>query len=153
MPQTIVSNDFVSLMAAAGVASVTAGNFSGPLLNAKVGLFTAPATPTKANVPADFTAPLYTGYARQTLTAFAGPINQADGGAAIVGSLSTFLNNTAGANDTVVGYVVFTSDGTKWLWCEIFDAPVLITNAGDGVPVTPALEFPPVGWGNARVAA
>lgn len=106
----------------AAVAAVQTG-VAGTLHGALVGLYVNNIAPDKANVLGDFTEPIYTGYARVTLTWGAG-YRSSDGSYRQEGGLAQFAATDDAHPTTVYGYFVVAVDGTTLLGAEQLASPI-----------------------------
>jgi len=109
---------------------------SAPLDGAVVRLIKAPLTPTPATPLASFTEADFTGYVHSTTIVWGTAFYLPDGQAAITSDLKTF---TVGASPTILntiyGFLVTDQPATKWMFCRIFDTPIVLTQAGNAIQV------------------
>jgi hypothetical protein len=118
---------------------MTAGSGS-PWGGNKVVLMTANNVPIKRSVLADFTLATFGGYAPANFvlqTAYVG----SDGLVHLEGAGVTFVATGAGLPVTVFGYGITNAAGTVWVGGQLFDAPVTLNFASDGVTFVPDIAY------------
>jgi len=104
-------------------------------------LFANDYTPISTTTAADFTDPVFTGYAVKTLTRsdWDNPITLANGDA--YSEYSVEQSWTCGATgDTVYGYYIEGDTSGKVLWSERLDTPAELVS-GDDLKITPSFTF------------
>lgn len=92
----------------------------------------------EALTASSFTEATFTGYAAKTLTGGAWVTTQDDPGRAEY-ALQTFTRTSTGTAQTVYG-IYYTLAGVLH-WFEYFDGPIIVTNNGDAINVTPRLTL------------
>jgi hypothetical protein len=103
----IMTQVYTRLLAAAAKASVTAGNFSGPLVGTYLGLYTAISpNPSPQSARADLTEATFTGYARKALT-WSTPADSQLGFSELLAGLLTWTPSDAVTPNTIIGVALF----------------------------------------------
>ena len=127
----VATKALVRLAVAAAKAHVASGNFSGPIYQPYIGLYTAIANgPSPNSVMADLTPADYTGYARQQITAWTGPYDTQGFGSELVGPLMVFAPTDAVTPNVILG--AFWADAPtagSLLGLDPFDTPVALPDA------------------------
>lgn len=114
---------------------IAAGNlFDGALVK----LFQNDFQPTKDSILADFTVATFSGYAASAAVAWSGPVLNTAGQPVIIGDLKLFTGTSPfTVSNTIYGYYVVDTAGTKLLWAERFALSQIIAAAGQSVQVVP----------------
>jgi hypothetical protein len=132
------------------VAHVVAGNFSGALFGAQVGLYTNTPNLTQATVLADLTEPTFAGYVKQAIT-WSAAFQQPDSSWAVQGGLYLFQMSDSLVPTIVTGYFLVDSGGTHLLAAENFAAPIPLPTAAQAFLVSPQFVAGNTGWGAGTV--
>jgi hypothetical protein len=107
------------------------GSATAKMHGAFLGLYTAGPTPNVGSLLSNFTEATFTGYSRQPLT-WSAPINEPDGSASVIGSLSQFNLSATTTLNTVTGALVIANDSVTLLGAESFAGLINLVNVGDG---------------------
>lgn len=125
----------------ADVDSIT-GKSATPIGGGKLRLFTAPTTVNNTKVIGDFTEATFAGYAAVALTTstWAAATAASHVATSTYGATVTFTRSTTGASQTIYGWYLTDSAGTKLYACALFaSGPYTVTNSGDKINVVPSL--------------
>lgn len=101
-------------------------------------LFKSNTTPVAATVIGDFTEADFAGYAAATLDLSATITTNGGGAAQLVAAAATFTRSSTGTSQNVYGWYI-TQAGNLICAHRFSDAPVVLTNSGDALTVTPTL--------------
>lgn len=127
-PQFVTTEYFDNLAALALKASVTSGDFAGPLTGAKVGVFVNDIVPGKTSIVAELTEGSYDGYAKVALT-FGAPKRDENGQIGMDSNLATFRPTSGDVPQTVYGYFITDSGGTHLLGGAKLESPITLVDA------------------------
>jgi hypothetical protein len=116
------------------------GSDSYTLVGCEIVLYKAGPTPTPDSVLSEFTPCDFSGYADETIT-FSGPINESDGSATMIGSMTVYnLSDTITTNTVLGALLLFGNDSLGLAAADQFSAPVVLAHIGDGFGYVPALN-------------
>lgn len=103
---------------------------------------TAGLTPTQveALTAADFTEATFPGYAAAPLTGGSWVTTQDDPSTATYAA-QMFTRSATGTAQAIYGFYVVTTTGGNLRWFEMFDGPIIVTDSGDAISVTPRLTL------------
>jgi hypothetical protein len=121
-------------------AGPPAGDFNG----AKVRLFKQDMDPTPDTTLAQLDAAQadFTGYAESTAIVWSNAYTNSIDQAVIVGDTKVFAATGSTTTNTIYGYYVVDSAGTKLLYAEKFETgPIPVLEVGHAVPVVPIFTF------------
>lgn len=94
-------------------------------------------TPSETTVESDMTEATFAGYSEQTATGWTAPTTVSSK-AKTVADVLIFTRSTTGTAQTIYGYWAEPSDSPgDVLWSEKFSSPITLTNAGEGIALTP----------------
>lgn len=106
-----------------------------------MGLFQNNLTPGDTTVLGDITEATFSGYARQALAGF-GAATTVSGRASTTGSACSWTRGAGGTSNSIYGYYVLDSTGTKLLWIERDpNGPVSMTAVGTIYTVFPVFTL------------
>jgi len=106
---------------------------------AKVHLYANDFTPDDQSVIGDFVEATYTGYAPSTVVVWSAAGYAPNGRPTLPGGTKTFVSGSPLLiANTVYGYYVTDTAGTKLLWSERFVTPVIISAPAQIIAVLPA---------------
>lgn len=150
-PQFVTTEYFDNLAALALKASVTSGDFAGPLTGSKVGLFVNNITPGKSSIVSELTEASFAGYAKRSLT-FGLPKRDENGNIGMDSGLSTWQPTDGVLPQTAYGYFVTNSAGTQLLGGAKFENPQTLTDALSALEVVVNVNVSNPTGGQATVA-
>lgn len=135
----IMTQVFTRLLAAAAKESVTAGNYSGPLVGSYLGLYTAISpNPSPQSVRADLTEATFTGYVRKALT-WANPVDSSNGFSELLAGLLTWTPSDAVTPNTIIGVALFdASTAGNLLGMDVLTPPVPLPTQFTSLNYVPA---------------
>lgn len=123
------------------IASVTSGDYAGPLVGCKMGLFTNPITPSKNTLYADLTVATFTGYALVALT-YSAELTDGAGVQQLVSNLCNFRATGTPASEVLYGYFITDGNVSPVLYgLETFPSPIVVSVAGNGVSVVSPIAY------------
>lgn len=108
--------------------------------NTSLRLFQNNFTPANASVLADFTVADFTGYANITLTGGSWTTTPGDPSTASY-TQQTFTRSATGAVQTIYGYYIVNTAGTKVWFYEKFSTAQSVTSANDVIRITPRIAL------------
>jgi hypothetical protein len=111
--------------------------------NQTLHLFVNDVTPGESDTVATYTEMSDYGYSSKTLTRSNWTVSNVGGVTTASYPSQTFSFTKSGESSatTVYGYYITTNDGTeKLLWAERFANPVIISNTGDEIRLTPKIS-------------
>lgn len=94
-------------------------------------------TPDEDTVYGDMTECDFSGYAQVT-PSFGAASVVSHKGKIVDSAARNFTHNGGGTSNTVYGYYVVDSTGTRLLWVERFASPITMANSGDQIQLTAA---------------
>lgn len=137
----ITTNAFDAKVLAGMIETVTAGDYSGPLVGCKMMLFTNPITPQKTTVFADLTEATFSGYAQVALT-YGGSLVDGNGTQELTSNLAAFRATGTPTSETLYGYGITDGGGTPvLLGAETFPSPIVVGTAGNGVSIVSLIAY------------
>lgn len=137
----VTTNAFDAKVLAGLIESVTSGDYAGPLVGCKMGLFTNALTPGKGTVYADLTPATFTGYALVALT-YSAELTDGAGTQQLMSNLCNFRATGTPTSEVLYGYFITDGGGTPVLYgCETFPSPIVVTVAGNGVSVVSPIAY------------
>jgi hypothetical protein len=140
---TLTNKLLKALLNSAG-QHVVAGNYSGGLYGAYVGLITNTPALTPNSVIGDMQEPTYTGYARQAIGAPTGPYQDQDGSWDLIFATLAFQMANATTPTNVTGWFIADAlTAGNLLAAELFPTPIDLTTTDNVVPIAPTVELPP----------
>lgn len=127
------------ILATSALQHVVAGNYTGALYGAYLGLFTAISPPASPDsVLADLTEATFAGYARQAVT-WAAETDSSDGFAQLLGGLLSFTPTDAVTPNTIVGVFLASAITAGTLWSlEMLPAAIPLVNTHTTLNYVPA---------------
>lgn len=133
---------FVKALLLGLIESVTAGNYSGPLVGTHMFLFTGNPTLGPDMTLATFTEANFDGYARVALT-WDTYLSLPDGSAELLSILASFRSTDGTVENVITGYGVLdaTTPTPNVLLAEKLPTPVGITGADMGVSIVAQVAY------------
>lgn len=113
----------------------------GALENAELILITNAPDLNRLLAPADLTEANFTGYASVTLSAWSAAYVDSTGRMVISAPDEVFTLTGTSVTQSVTGYAVLNDAETEVVGVHLFDAPIPLTNIGDGVEVNPEVVW------------
>lgn len=99
-------------------------------------------TQMEALATGSFTEATFPGYAAATLTGGSWTTTPGDTESVAMYAQQTFTRSSTGGGQTVRGYYVTNPAASDALvWWEYFDGPIIVTNAGDAIVITPTFTL------------
>ncbi len=144
---------FLNQLIVALNTTVSAGNFTGPLVKVKCGLFVNAITLTPETTLAMLTVATFDGYALSADAVWGAPYLNADGSWSYSSSLIQFLMTGTTTPNTVYGYYVVPdpNTGSNLSWAELFTAPIPMTTTGNAINISLNFTTGYDNWGSATV--
>lgn len=135
----IMTLAFTRLLAAAAKESVTAGNYSGPLVGTYMGLFTTIAgVASPSTVRTDLTEATFTGYVRKAMT-WANPADSSGGYSELLGGLLTWTPSDAVTPNTIIGVALYdAATNGNLLGMDLLNPPIPLPSQFTSLNYVPA---------------
>lgn len=108
----------------------------------KVAVFMNNITPGRNTTLEDLEVCTVAGLSLEAATSVSAPFEEGDGVAKVAVSAPAFIATTdVGLPVTLMGVAVINEDGDTLLSCALFPTPIVCTQIGDGVAVSPRIPF------------